>query len=62
MLPSSAQGVVVTGATGDPMRCPSCNYDNPGDASFYEAGIVLSWVQGIGHFWGAIMREMRDCD
>src|SRR5260370_20449134 len=36
MFPSSPQGVVVTGATGDPMRCPSCNYDNPGDASFCE--------------------------
>src|SRR5712691_2560997 len=21
---------------GDPMRCPSCNHDNPGDASFCE--------------------------
>src|ERR1700756_5503996 len=36
MFPSSAQGVVVTGETGDPMRCPSCNHDNPGDASFCE--------------------------
>src|ERR1700756_2659954 len=36
MFPSSAQGVVVTGETGDPMRCPSCNHDNPVDASFCE--------------------------
>src|SRR5713226_9083733 len=36
LLPPSAHGVVVTGATGDPMRCPSCNHDNPGDASFCE--------------------------
>src|SRR6266436_5417617 len=36
LLPPSAQAVVVTGATGDPMRCPSCNRDNPGDASFCE--------------------------
>src|SRR5439155_4341862 len=28
--------VVLTGATGDPMRCPSCNHDNFGDASFCE--------------------------
>src|SRR5437879_2706494 len=36
LLPASAQGVIVTGATGDPMRCASCNRDNPADASFCE--------------------------
>jgi len=37
MFPSSTQGVVVTGATGDIMRCPSCNHDNSVDASFCDA-------------------------
>ena len=37
LLPPPAYGVVVTGATGDPMRCPSCNHDNSVDASFCDA-------------------------
>ncbi len=28
--------MVVTGATGDPIRCASCNRDNPADALFCE--------------------------
>ncbi|HEY6417945.1 MAG TPA: zinc ribbon domain-containing protein, partial [Candidatus Binataceae bacterium] len=37
LLPPPAYGVVVTGATGDPMRCPSCKHDNSVDASFCDA-------------------------
>src|SRR6202040_2135483 len=37
LLPPPAYGVVVIGATGDPMRCPSCNHDNSVDASFCDA-------------------------
>jgi hypothetical protein len=49
------------------MRCPSCNYDNPADASFCEgmrseAGVDLPSVQSIGESWGAILQEMWDCN
>ena len=37
LLPPFAQGVVVTGSTGDPIRCASCNHDNSGDALFCDA-------------------------
>src|SRR5271167_380526 len=48
LLPPHAYGVVVTGATGDPMRCPSCNHDNSVDASFCDAcGAKLESVCAI---------------
>src|ERR1700719_4444345 len=37
MFPSSARGVVVTGATGDQMRGPSCTHDNSTAALFCDA-------------------------
>jgi len=46
------------------MRCPSCNHDNPGDASFCEGcGAKLELICPAckaSVSWGAILQEMRD--
>jgi len=49
------------------MRCPSCNHDNPGDASFCEeCGSKLELIcpacKASVSPGGAILQEMWDCN
>jgi SAM-dependent methyltransferase len=67
LLPPSAQGVILTGATGLPdalrvlqPRQPRRRLVLRGMRS--EAGVDLPSVQSIGESWGAILQEMWNCN